>query len=297
MGGMLGRAKRSPVLLRVWSSRPLGPLRRARAGRRARRDRLLLNSGEMVPDELAGTIPARELWIGPEDPFSHFLRWPFEYRLYLALLCGLRPDGSVLELGCGHGRTMLGLIGYLGSEGRYEGLDIDRLRVEFAQRGIGAQHPQFRFRHADVENPLYNPRGRTAAESFSFPYADGEFDTVYAASLFTHLLPEAVANYLSETARVLRPGGSALLSFFVLDFYRGPRTTIWEGYTLEHSLGDGVAVRDPEMKEGLVGYSRERIERAAAAAGLRISRVIPGYWSRPSGPSVNEQDLILFERA
>jgi SAM-dependent methyltransferase len=274
----------------------LAPLRRSWRRLKARRSAATLNSRRMIPVNLAGAIPPRQLWIGPEDPFSHFLRWPFEYRVYLALLCGLRPDGSVLELGCGHGRTMLGLIGYLRGEGRYEGLDIDRPRVEFAQSHIGARHPQFRFRHADVENSIYNPMGRAAAEKYSFPYGEAEFDVVYAASLFTHLLAEPTANYLAETARVLRPEGKALLSFFVLDFYRGPGTTISDEYSLDQSLSEGVAVRDPERREVLVGYSQAAIARLAAEAGLRVARVVPGYWSRPDGVSVNEQDLVLFER-
>jgi ubiquinone/menaquinone biosynthesis C-methylase UbiE len=297
MAGLLERAKRSPLLMRAWSSRPLAPIQRLRRRLAARRTEALLNSPSIVAAELAGGVPSRELWIGPADPFSHFLRWPFEYRVYLALLCGLRPEGSVLELGCGHGRTMLGLIGYLEGDARYEGLDIDRARIEFAQQRIGARYPQFRFTHANVRNLLYNPEGTLSPRDFSFPYGDAEFDVVYAASLFTHLLAEEAANYLRETARVMRPGAAALLSFFVLDFYRGPGTTISDSYTLDHQLGDGVAVRDPKLKEGLVAYSRARIERIGRDAGLRVSRQIPGYWSRPDGPSVNEQDLVLFERA
>jgi SAM-dependent methyltransferase len=249
----------------------------------------------MVPPELVGTIPPRELWIGSDDPFSHFWRWPVEYRIYLPLFCDLRPDGSVLELGCGHGRTMLGLVGFLGSDGRYEGLDVDLERIEFARSEITSRHPQFGFRHADVKNLLYNPQGSAPAEEYSFPYGEAEFDVVYAASLFSHLLAEPAANYLAETARVLRPGGKALLSFFVLDFYRGPGTTISDEYSLDHPLSEGVAVRDPERREALVGYSHAAIARLAAEAGLRMARVIPGYWSRRDGISVSEQDLVLFE--
>jgi hypothetical protein len=35
-------------------------------------------------------IPSRHLWVGPRDPLVHFLRWPWEYRAYLILLCELR---------------------------------------------------------------------------------------------------------------------------------------------------------------------------------------------------------------
>ena len=60
-----------------------------------------------------GIIPPRELWVGRDDSLSHFLMWPYEYRVYLTLLCEMRQDASVLELGCNHGRTMLALPRYL----------------------------------------------------------------------------------------------------------------------------------------------------------------------------------------
>lgn len=72
-------------------------------------------------DDWERLIPPRSLWVGPADPLSHFLRWIWEYRAYLVLLCDLRSDSSVLEFGCNHGRTMLGLLSYLHPPGQYLG--------------------------------------------------------------------------------------------------------------------------------------------------------------------------------
>jgi len=240
-------------------------------------------------------IPSRHLWVGPRDPLVHFLRWPWEYRAYLILLCELRRDSSVLELACNHGRTMLGLLDYLCPPGRYEGLDILPRQIEFARREITARFPNFGFTLANVSNPAYGGSGGTDAANYRFPYADGSFDVVYAASLFTHLLPAAAANYLRETRRVLRQGGRALFSFLVLDDYRGPGTTIGEWYRFDHELEDGVAVQRADLAERLIAFGRHRIEDMAQNAGLRILRILPGYWSNTHRAPVNEQDLILFE--
>ena len=59
------------------------------------------------PVGLEGLIPPRDLWVAPGDPLYVFLGGPWEYRAYLTLLCRLRKDASVLELGCNTGRTML----------------------------------------------------------------------------------------------------------------------------------------------------------------------------------------------
>jgi SAM-dependent methyltransferase len=129
-----------------------------------------------------------------------------------------------------------------------------------------------------------------------FPYTDGEFDVVYAASVFTHLLPPAVLNYFKESRRVLREGGCSLFSFFVLDAYRGKGTTGWDGYEFDHPLPgyEGVAVHDPTRPELLIAYETARLERMAADAGLTVERLLPGFWSNTHPASVNEQDLILM---
>src|ERR1044071_6605405 len=88
-------------------------------------------------------VPSRELWPNPKDQFVHYMRWPFEYRAYLTLLCRMQRDASVLELGCNHGRTMLALTNYLQPPAKYEGLDIRPAEIEFAQTNIHTAHPLF----------------------------------------------------------------------------------------------------------------------------------------------------------
>lgn len=43
------------------------------------------------------------------------------------------------------------------------------------------------------------------------------FDFVILTSVFTHMLPHEVDRYLSEIGRVLKPGGKAFITFFLLN--------------------------------------------------------------------------------
>ena len=79
------------------------------------------------------------------------------------------------------------------------------------------RHPSFRFQLADIRNAQYNPTGSQEARAYSFPYPDREFDLALAASVFTHLRPGEIERYVSEAARVLKPGGRLLASFFLLN--------------------------------------------------------------------------------
>jgi len=256
-----------------------------------------LPKGWLTPEEDA-LIPPRHLWIGSHDPISHYYRWIWEYLAYLTLLCDLLPESSVLELGCGHGRTARGLLDYLRAPGSYCGLDVDRRRIEDAQARLQSRHSNFQFIWADVYNRHYNPQGSVQASAHIFPFPDEAFDVIYAASLFTHLLPKETSNYFRESWRVLKPGGKCLFSMFLLDFYRGSGTTRSPLYEFDVPLPGypGVGVRDLAYPDALIGYRISNITLLAEQAGLRILRVIPGLWSQSPGLAVNEQDLLLLCR-
>lgn len=280
---------------------------RLRSAIRALVDSLRLESGskdEPLPKawlnpEEDSLVPPRSVWIGPNDPIQHYYRWIWEYLAYLTVLTELRRESAVLELGCGHGRTARGLLDYLRSPGRYVGIDADSLRIEDAKERLEARYPNFQFVRADVYNRQTNPSAATKAASYRFPFDDNTFDVIYAASLFTHLLPEETEHYFCEAARVLKPQGRCLFSFFLLDRYRGPGTTTSSQYVFEHPLAqhEGVAVRDPECPDVAIAYRESIVERAAQDAGLRVMRFIPGLWTNSGGWAVNEQDLVVLERA
>ena len=82
--------------------------------------------------------------------------------------------------------------------------------IAWCQENITPKHPNFRFQVADIRNKEYNSGERFAASEYEFPYEDASFDFVLLTSVFTHLLPNEVENYLSEIQRVLAPGGGVL---------------------------------------------------------------------------------------
>ena len=127
----------------------------------------------------------------------------------------LQPNDKVLDVGCGIGRIAIPLTTYL--KGDYEGFDIIADGIEWCRKEISTRYPNFHFRLADIHNKEYHPSGRYTAAEYKFPYGDGEFDFVFLISVFTHLLPPDLENYFSEIARVLKPGGRCLISYFILN--------------------------------------------------------------------------------
>jgi SAM-dependent methyltransferase len=128
---------------------------------------------------------------------------------------GLGTESSLLDVGSGPGRLAIGILQQAEEIREYRGIDVDETSVRWGQHYITPAHPNFRFIHIDVENSRYNPSGSEADESFSFPFADGEFDIVTLYSVFTHMLADGVRAYLKEFRRMLRPGGRIYLTAFL----------------------------------------------------------------------------------
>jgi SAM-dependent methyltransferase len=134
----------------------------------------------------------------------------------LVTLAGLQPHEQVLDVGSGIGRVAVPLTQYLNKAGSYEGIDIVRTGVDWCQRKISRVHANFRFTHIDLKNDLYNLSTEQEAKGFVFPYTDNRFDVVFLFSVFTHMMPDDTANYLQQIARVMKPGGRCLATFFLL---------------------------------------------------------------------------------
>lgn len=117
---------------------------------------------------------------------------------------GLQPDGKILDVGCGIGRLAVPLTRYLGPQGAYEGFDIVKKGIDWCERKITARFPNFHFLYIDLKNDLYNLSTEAEAGNFTFPYPENHFDCVVLTSVFTHMMPEDVQNYLTQISRVMK---------------------------------------------------------------------------------------------
>jgi SAM-dependent methyltransferase len=236
-------------------------------------------------------VPPPELmaWEGI-DVLEEWFRWGEEWSVLLRALAGLACTSAVLEIGCGLGRIAFPLRYVLDETGTYDGFEIVGEKVEFLESTFARAYPNFRFVRAIVRNTHYNPHGETE-----------RFDVVFAASVFTHMTPENAARYFRESARVLRPGGRCLFSFFLLDNYRpaSERPSAFARPDFDFAAGaeaDGFATVFADDPERMTAYRLSLVERLASDAGLRLTREpLPGYWSGGVASWVCAQDLVVLE--
>ena len=227
----------------------------------------------------------------------------------------LAPNGAVLDIGCGAARIALHLMRYLSSEGIYCGFDPDAAAIAFCKSLPSP--PNFSFEAVDLKHYLYNPNGAVDPASFEFPYPDGSFNAVFAASVFSHLPMVESAAYLRQIARVLRPRGRAVLSYFAItrgmepkasdqitsllghgdSFYRFRFRARGNGF-YTHCHADGAPknhyIANDEFGDP-VAYHRDKFADMACEAGLTVIDFLPGSWCR-NEYRYGYQDIIVAER-
>lgn len=211
----------------------------------------------------------------------------------LRLIDGLglvRPADSVLDVGCGPGSMVSGLLGRIGPEGSYVGFDVHRPSVEWCRRRYGGDR-RCRFELARFDSPYATLRGRPV-EQYSFPVADGTADFVLAKSVFTHLLPAEAKRYLEEIRRALSPGRPAMVTGFL--FAADSRTG--RGRSRYFSCTDSVGRfrwRSQLRPQSAVAYERGWFERMVKEAGLRVQWLSPGFFPGDAA-SIAGQDVLIL---
>jgi SAM-dependent methyltransferase len=209
----------------------------------------------------------------------------------------LKPEHRFLDVGCGAGRMALQLTRYLNDLGSYEGFDVNPVVIDWCVANIAPRCPSFRFMLIPLFNSLYNASALERAANFKFPYPDRDFDFVSATSVFTHLLPPDAARYIEEISRVLKPGGRAFLTFFLLDdFARESIAAKKPRFLFSTQLDAFTHIENPEIPEYAVAYDQDWIRRLHQKNGLRIVEPIHyGGWARRPD-HLTLQDVIVAEK-
>jgi len=216
-----------------------------------------------------------------------------EFFGYFVQLCRPKANERILDVGCGIGRKTVPLTRFLNEAGSYEGFDIVRKGIDWCKSNISSRYPNFHFQWVDVYNEHYNPKAKVKASEFTFPYPSQSFDCVLLGSVFTHMLPQDIENYLSEISRVMKAGGKCLISFFLLNA-EALQMMVHGRSTLDfrYPMGDYRTV-NPRVPEDAVCYEESFILALYRKFGLTIEGPIHyGAWCDRDNP-LSYQDIIF----
>jgi len=137
--------------------------------------------------------------------------------LSMLKLCGFTQDSKILDIGCGFGRTANALEPFLSYTGKYYGIDIGEESIEYCKKNY--QRKNFNF-IKNMDNII--------------PEFDEKFEFVLFVSVFTHLYPNEICEFLQQLKTKLTDNGKIIADILErndLQDYSGTRGRMF--YNLE----------------------------------------------------------------
>jgi SAM-dependent methyltransferase len=212
---------------------------------------------------------------------------------------GLTASSHILDIGCGVGRLAVPASRFLDADGGYEGIDIVPEGITWCKEHISSPHDNVHFTLADVYNKEYNPKGTLKASDYRLPYEDGTFDVIVLISVFTHMVPAEVEQYVGEIGRVLKQGGRVFASYFLITpESRQLMDSPASGMRFKHHL-DPHWVISTKVPELAVAYDEPYIRELYVRSGLSGEPDLyvgawcgrAGHWPTDSG--LGDQDTLV----
>lgn len=127
--------------------------------------------------------------------------------LAFAQLAGLKPTGTLVDLGCGIGRMASHAIPYLAG-GRYIGTDVAPSMLTRAQARLDT---------VTADSSCAVSWEKQVGTVFELP--DESVDVFCAYSVFTHIEHEDTYNFLKDARRAVRPGGCFVFSCLPMELF------------------------------------------------------------------------------
>ena len=214
---------------------------------------------------------------------------------YFKINGNITPDSNVLDIGSGIGRIAIPFTNYLSDEAIYRGFDVVKSGVDWCNKNISKKHSNFKFKHVALKNELYNMETNEQAKDFVFPYQNDEFDFVFLTSVFTHMLPNDIENYLKEISRVLRKDRLCILTVFILDNV-SKRLMNSAEKNFKYKM-ENYSLMNEKVKTANVAYDKSYFFNLLKENKFSIEKYEEGSWSGRENTINNftTQDILILK--
>ena len=227
----------------------------------------------------------------------------FQTLLYQEL--AKKTGANILDIGCGTGLLGISAEPFVGDGGSYTGIDVMTADIEFCKSHFSS--PNYHFVHFDVANPTY--AGEQSPELKPWPVPSASQDMVTALSVWTHLRERDAVFYFNEIARVLRKGGKAMITFFILDEdyeaslsrrskapgrYHNTTQDDWVFNKPAYESENWFTTSFAHHPEDAIGITRAGLDMLLRPSGLSLAQFYPGNWKE--NPGVFFQDILILKK-
>lgn len=208
----------------------------------------------------------------------------------------LNSEDEVLDIGSGVGRSAMVLTELLNKNSRYEGFDVVKKGVDWCNKKIKKDFPNFNFTYVPLFNDLYNKEKKDATQ-FVFPYEDASFDKIFSFSVFTHMKMAEIEHYFTEINRVMKPDGLSLHTFFLYDDNDAEYISSLKDFNFPIDRGNHKLMSD-KVESANIAIHKNELHQMAERSGLEIVSIIDGFWKaeKRENSQNDYQDTIVFKK-
>jgi len=216
-----------------------------------------------------------------------------------------RQGSQILDIGCGTGLLGIAAEPLVQEGGKYTGIDVLKKHIDYCQSQFKASN--YQFIHFDVANQMYVRNQKS--ELHPWTIEDQSQDMVTALSVWTHLKEKDARFYFKEVARVLKPGGRAIISMFLLDelyqaslpkrenalgrYHLTPQKN-WVFDTPAYGSKNWFSPGWIKVPEKAMGIKDTGLQLLLEESALKKLNYHPGNWKET--PGLYFQDILIFEK-
>jgi SAM-dependent methyltransferase len=107
------------------------------------------------------------------------------------------------------------------------------------------------------------------------------------------MFADDIENYLSEISRTLKPGGSCLITWFLLNDVS--RKTGHDRFQFKHRVDEFSWTTIAKNPESAIAFEESYVRDLYAKYGLSIETIEWGTWGHPDSP-YDLQDLVVARK-
>jgi SAM-dependent methyltransferase len=213
----------------------------------------------------------------------------------LKAIAGLTNNSSLVDIGSGYGRLAHALF-RAGFSGKYQGMEILKRHVTWCKENLSTD--QIKFSHLDIYNSRYNPSGSIPADKVKLDRVADQSDLIVLTSVFTHMLPTDIENYIDCCSRMLLSGGRVCATFFLLNEQR--RTLIENEQSrlpLSFKLTNFSLYHNEKDPLHAIAFDESWVFDLIQSKGMEVKQIHHGFWCDGNLTNTSQyQDFVVFGR-